>query len=263
MKPRSGFHALPDFLIIGAQKSATTSLLAYTGLHSGVRLGAKKTAHFFDLDFQRGVQWYARHFPFVGVLPALLPCFGVAHDRAWVTGESCPAYMFLPEVPGRVCSVLPGAKIIVILREPVDRLVSQYRHEQRKGRAPGSFAEFVAPSLTSDWPASGNIEYLRQQCAVPRGFYAAQLRHWLGYFPADRIHVIAFEELLAAPEDTLSGIFRFLGVTPEPIDTSTIHNRGAGNETVAVDAGLRAELEALYREQNAELPRLLGRTFPW
>ena len=63
MKPHLNGRALPDFLIIGAQKSATTSLLSYIGRHSQVRLGRKKTAHFFDLSFHKGAGWYAGHFP--------------------------------------------------------------------------------------------------------------------------------------------------------------------------------------------------------
>lgn len=263
MKPRYGLHALPDFLIIGAQKSATTSLLYYLGRHPQLRTGWHKALHFFDLNYHRGVAWYARRFPFVsrlGPFGLLAPGFG---ERSWITGESSPSYMFLPEAAERACQVVPEAQIIAILRDPVDRLVSQYHHEARKGRAPGGFAAFVAPSLTADWPPEGDIETARQRCAVPRGFYADQLRHWLKFFPAERLCVLGFEDLLADPQATLDQAFRFLDLAPHPVDTSKVLNKGTGRAEDRVDAGLRAELTALYRERNAGLAGLAGRSFAW
>lgn len=259
MKPRHGTRALPDFLVIGAQKSATTSLLAYIGGHVGVRLGRKKTAHFFDLNFHRGTRWYARHFPPLSRFWLLPP----AADRAWLTGESCPSYMFLPEVPGRVRDLLPEVRLIAILRDPVDRLVSQYHHEFRKGRAPATFEEFIRPSLASGWPPGGEIEAIRQRCAVPRGFYADQVRHWLGFFPRRQLCVLAFEDLVRDPGGTLNEAFRFLGLPAQQVDTSAVLNRGTGRSPDPVDPALRSKLTALYRHRNAGLSDLVGRRFEW
>ena len=263
MKPSRGVRALPDFLIIGAQKSATTSLLSYIGCHSGVRLGRKKTAHFFDLNFHKGVEWYAAHFP--RTRPWSISQFfsGERSERNWLTGESCPSYMFLPDVPLRVRQFLPDVKLIVILRNPVDRLISQYQHERRKMRAGEDFEEFIAPSLAVDWPPKGDIETLRQRCAVPRGFYADQLRHWQTYFPAQRFLVLSFDELVKNSAATLNRVFEFLGLEPEVIDTSEVHNSGSGIAPPALSPDLRAQLESLYRQKNKDLAEITRQKFFW
>ena len=263
MKPNRGSRALPDFLIIGAQKSATTSLLTYIGRHSRVRLGGKKTAHFFDLNFHKGAEWYASHFPRVRPWPISLFLSGQRSERNWLTGESCPSYMFLPEVPQRVRQMLPDVKLIVILRNPVDRLVSQYQHERRKKRAGQDFEEFIAPSLGVEWPAKGDIQSLRQSCAVPRGFYADQLRHWQTFFPAQQFLVLSFDEMVKNSAAAMNKVFEFLGLEAQAVDTSQVHNSGGGATLPAVRPELRTQLETLYRRKNKDLAELTGQESFW
>jgi hypothetical protein len=263
MKPRLGLRALPDFLIIGAQKSATTSLLYYMRGHPQIRPGWNKAAHYFDLNYHHGLRWYARRFPYLSPLGPLANLAPPSGERSWITGESSPSYMFLPEVPARVHEVLPDVKIIAILRDPVDRLISQYHHEARKGRAPASFEEFVAPSIDTDWPPEGEIEALRQRCAVPRGFYEDQIRHWRTFFPAERFCVLGFEDLVQDPQGTLNETFAFLGVGPHAVDTSKVLNRGTRKPGSGIDSGLLDRLTALYRERNAGLSELIGKRFAW
>jgi hypothetical protein len=262
--PHHGNHALPDFLIIGAQKSATTSLLSYIGQHPGVRLGRKKATHFFDLHFDRGIAAYARNFPSLVPFPLSL-ISRAAGARSWLTGESCPSYMFLPEVAGRVKATLPAVKLIAILRHPTRRLVSQFQHERRKGRARPQFADYVAISRNMQWPATGEVEWVRQQAAVPRGFYVEQLSHWLNHFPADRLKVLCFEDLRTAPQAVMTEAFAFLGLPDAPVDTSRVLNAGAGagGSAEAADPALLAELDQLYRTRNRGLEDLAGRNFPW
>ena len=263
MKPHRGARALPDFLIIGAQKSATTSLLSYIGQHSQVRLGAKKAVHFFDLNFHRGADWYARHFPRSHPWPLSFLSSESRRERDWLTGESCPSYMFLPGVPGRVRELLPDVKLIVILRDPVDRLISQYRHERRKNRAMESFEDFIAPSFEAAWPPEGDIEYLRQRCAVPRGFYADQLRHWQMFFPPQRFLALSFEELVRNNTITLNRVFEFLGLNAQTVDTSAVLNRATDNGSLVIDPGLRIQLENLYRRKNEGLEGITGQKSFW
>lgn len=263
MKPHLNGRALPDFLIIGAQKSATTSLLSYIGRHSQVRLGRKKTAHFFDLSFHKGAGWYAGHFPRIRPWPISMFFSGERSERNWLTGESCPSYMFLPEIPQRVRQLLPDVKIIVILRNPVDRLISQYQHEHRKKRAGEDFEEYIAPSLAVDWPPKGDVQSLRQHCAVPRGFYADQLRHWQSFFPAQQFLVLSFEELVKNSAETLNRVFAFLGLESQAVDTSKVHNSGGGTGPPALRPDLRAQLETLYRLKNEDLPEITGQKPFW
>lgn len=252
-KPRLGIWALPDFLVIGAQKSATTSLLAYMGQHPQVKLGFKKATHYFDLHPERSLAWYARHFPLT------LPVAG----RRWITGESCPSYVFLPEVPERVKAALPQVKLIAILRHPVKRLVSQYYHEKRKSRAAPSFADWVAQSRGMGWPVAGDTEFVRQNAAVPRGYYAQQLSHWLTRFPQSSLGVFTFEELTQEPQKTMNAVFRFLGLPEAPVDTSRVLNSGNASSKEPIDPHLLGDLDSLYRQVNRDLPAIAGRSFPW
>jgi len=263
MKPRLGIRALPDFIIIGAQKSATTSLMSYVNQHPRVRTGWGKATHYFDVHYDRGLGWYARRFPFLSPLVPLVALVPPSGERNWITGEKSPSYMFLPEVPARVQAVLPDVKIVAVLRDPVSRLITQYHHEARKGRAPASFEEFVAPSLETEWPPVCETEELRQRCAVPREFYEDQIRHWQSFFPAEQFCVLGFEELVKNSGPTLNELFAFLGLDPHPVDTSKVLNQGTSKGAAPVGSGLLDRLKELYREKNAGLSELVGRKFAW
>ncbi len=117
----------PRFLIIGAQRSGTTSRYEYRLVHPRVAPAARKEIHCFDLRFDKGMDWYRAQFP---------DCAG-----GLVTGEASPYYVFHPHVPERVRRHLPDVKLITLLRNPVDRAYSHYQHEVRLEREPLSFEE--------------------------------------------------------------------------------------------------------------------------
>src|SRR3712207_6690007 len=104
---------LPDFVIIGTQRGGTTSLYHYLSKHPEVLPALRKEIHFFDLNFDRGLDWYLAHF--------------ARQDQPGLVGEASPLYMFHRDVPERVRRVLPNAKFIALLRNPVDRAYSQYQ----------------------------------------------------------------------------------------------------------------------------------------
>ncbi|MGB9141114.1 MAG: sulfotransferase domain-containing protein, partial [Aestuariivirga sp.] len=148
-------------------------------------------------------------------------------------------------------------------RNPVDRLISHYQHERRKDRTEKSFEDFIALSVSSAWPAEGDITYVRQRCAVPRGFYVDQLRHWQTYFPNQRFFVLSFEDLVKNTPATLNGVFEFLGLEQQTVDTSTVLNKGTGGKPPVITRDLRNQLEDLYRQKNAGLEGMTGRKFGW
>ena len=257
-----GGFALPDFIIIGAAKCATTSLLYYIGKHAEVRLGWKKATHYFDLHTERDLSWYARQFPRVGLLSRLRG--GGASPRWWLTGESCPSYMFLEEVPERALRCLPQVKIIAVLRDPVKRLVSHYRHERRKDRIAPGFSAYVEESIDLSWPPPRpNMEIVRQRLAVPRGFYEDQLRHWMRFFPRDRFCVVRFEDLVSESATTMARIFQFLALPDQRVDTSRVLNRATGMDTEPIDPQLLQRLRDLYRDRNRGLEALIGEGFSY
>ena len=115
---------LPDFLIIGTQRGGTTSLHRYLDAHPCVGPAANKDLHFFDRRYHKGLAWYQGHFP------TFIEKYYAEHlrGRAFVTGEASPSYLFHPFAPKRVAKAMPHVKLIVLLRNPIDRAYSQYHH---------------------------------------------------------------------------------------------------------------------------------------
>src|SRR5436189_26280 len=120
---------LPDFLILGAQKAGTTALYAYLRWHPQVTGPSFKEVSFFDRHYARGERWYRAHLPV---------------RRRAVVGEASPSYLFHPLAPERVARMLPEARLIALLRNPVDRAFSHYQHEVALGREQLSFEDALA-----------------------------------------------------------------------------------------------------------------------
>ncbi len=119
-------RALPDAVILGAMKSGTTSLHNYLVQHPGVIEPLRKEVHYFDVNLERGERWYRAHFGREG--------------EPGLNLDSSPYYLFHPAVPRRLHDLLPDAKLVVLLRDPVRRAYSHYWHERDKGREPLSAA---------------------------------------------------------------------------------------------------------------------------
>src|SRR5579885_2674785 len=133
----SSIRLLPDFIIIGTQRGGTTSLYAYLGQHPQIAPAVIKEVHFFDNNYERGVGWYRTQFPFL-IEKSIAKNIG---QQNFITGEASPYYLFHPHVPERAAKVVPGAKLIVLLRNPIDRAYSHYYHEVELGHEKLSFEQ--------------------------------------------------------------------------------------------------------------------------
>src|SRR6187551_3563074 len=153
----SRWRPLPDFLVIGAQKAGTTALYAYLRWHPGIAGPSWKEVCFFDRHWWRGEAWYRGQFPLR------------AGER--LVGEASPSYLFHPLAPERARSLVPGAKLVALLRDPVDRAYSQYQHEVALGREPLSFEDALA---AEEERTRGEAERL---AADPRAFSRAWWDH--------------------------------------------------------------------------------------
>lgn len=184
---RSGAGTLPNLLVIGAQKAGTSSLHRYLDLHPQISMSHPKELSFFMLypePSEEEVEWYRLHF--------------AVHAR--VRGESSPNYTCYPQVKGipeRIHRLIPDAKLIYMVRDPIERAVSSYLHS----RAMGGETRPIADAL--DDP---NTWYISRSC------YYAQLEQYLPYFRQEQILVVAQEELLRQRAETMRRIFRFLEV---------------------------------------------------
>src|SRR5712691_894851 len=130
---------LPDFLLIGTQRGGTTSLCHYLRAHPCITTATISDTHFFDKKYSRGLAWYRGHFPtHVEKYYAQR-----LRERAFVIGEACSSYLFYPHTSKRVASILPRVKLIILLRNPVDRAYSQYYHALELGHETLSFEEAI------------------------------------------------------------------------------------------------------------------------
>jgi len=246
-------RALPDFLILGAQKAGTTALYAYLRWHPQITGPSFKEVSFFDRHYARGERWYRAHLPI---------------RRGGIVGEASPSYLFHPLAPERVARMLPNAQLIALLREPVGRAFSHYQHEVALGRESLSFEDAVAQEGER---MQGEVERMVRDPAyfshawwnytyVARGRYAEQLERWFAAFPREQVLVLLTDELAADTPGTYRRVLDFLGVEPHALESfPRIFERDYGE----MEPATRAALQHEFAEPNRRLAELLGRELPW
>lgn len=255
------YRTLPDFLIIGAQKSGTTSLYSYLGQHPQLMPSLKKEVHFFDGglnsnvdNFNKGEAWYRSHFP-----------LNRNTDRK--AFEVSPLYIFNPLVPQRIAKLIPEVKLIAILRNPVERAISHYFHERRLGHESLSIMEALQKEEERLKPVIAKQDYkndaFRHYSYKSRGVYHEQIKRYLDYFPMNRILVMNSETLFKQPEDTLRRIFQFIGIDQEfTVKNLKPRNVGKKNRT-EIDSDVYDYLEDYFRPHNQYLYELIGQNYGW
>jgi hypothetical protein len=202
---------VPDFLYIGTSKAGSTWLFNALSVHEDVWLASNKGLYFFDAHFDRGVDWYRQQFE-------------DADGRA--VGEFSHSYLSSPEAPARIAAYSPSMRLLVCLREPVDRAFSDYLDLVKNNGFAGSFSQAVE-------------QYPR---LLDRGRYATHLSRYLEHFPAAQLHVGLFDDLKTSPQGYADEVYDFLGV-----------------DRVALSAGhLRARMPA-GRPRNATMVGLTKR----
>jgi hypothetical protein len=188
MAPAHEGSGLPSFVIIGAMKGGTSSLYHYLRQHPEICMSSPKETDFFieARNYGKGLDWYRSLFA----------------DPAKVCGEASPNYTkrhMHPGVPRRLHRLVPDVKLIYILRDPIDRIVSHYLHKRLLGRETRSLVEAVAVK-------SYRNNYVRTS------LYHFQLSAFLDHFPLERILIATTEELKERQAETLTSVFRFIGV---------------------------------------------------
>lgn len=209
---------LPNFLILGAAKSGTTSLYHYVGQHPDVCLSQPKEPLFFESEYERGLGFYwERYFE---------ECSGQS-----AIGEARVYNLYLPYVPQRIRDSLPQARFIAVLRDPVDRAYSHWWHRYTRRIERLSFEAAVADNLETlragprfegnsgarEWQRGlfRNMNGTRYRTYVDLGYYAEQLGRYLERFPSERLKVILYEDLVRDPAAVAREVWAFLGVDPD------------------------------------------------
>jgi hypothetical protein len=263
--------SLPNFFIAGTMRSGTTSLTRYLDAHPEAFIAPQKEIHYFDLNYSRGIDWYRQQFSNVGGEIAV--------------GDATPSYMYLEEAVARMSETVPGARVIALLRHPVDRAYSHYWLRRTLGAEEKDFTEAVREE--DKRIALGDP---RRECPyLDMSRYVHQLRRLTRHFPRDAVHVVIFEELKRGPEAAYKEVCEFLGVDAEfvPANLGQVVNASVSYRSrrlrqmrhtmprpvwrvvgrintrrasyPPLDPELRAELAGRFTEDNSELASWLGR----
>lgn len=260
----AALRVLPDFLIIGAQKSGTTSLYSDLCRHPNMAPALTKEVHFFDQHYHRGLTWYRAH-------------FYATWQRVWreqirgrrpITGEASPYYLFYPHAPVRVRAMLPDVKLIVLLRNPVDRAYSHYHHQVTRGREPLSFEAALEAEptrlagetekiLADDQYISFNHAHFSYQA---RGIYVDQLMAWAKVFPPEQMLILNAEAFFRAPAAVFTQVTTFLGLPAYAFPGAQKRNRGSYGPMAPAT---RQQLATFFAPHNQRLYDYLGRSFDW
>jgi hypothetical protein len=245
-------RAFPDFVVIGAQKSGTTSLYRYLTAHPSIVAADEKEVHYFDLNHDRGDDWYRSHFPLRRDLERIARRVG----GPALTGEGSPYYLFHPQAPERMRPLLPEARLIVLLRDPVERALSHHNHEVQDGYEVLSLAAAIDAEADRLATAFGHLHH----SYLSRGLYADQLEAWFAHYPRKQFLVIESQELFDDPTAAVDRTLAFLGLPP--LEHAEYDNVTARSREDVVPE-VRRHLYAHFAPHNQRLYELLGTDFHW
>ena len=217
---------LPDFLGLGTQKGGTTTLHWLLAQHQQVHIPECKEVQFFTQHHHQGEIWYSGNF--VNAAP---------QQRC---GEISPFYLFHPEAPGRIHSLLPQAKLIVLLRDPVERAISHYFHARKRGFEPLELGDAMAAESTR--LASGDPFSFQKHSYVSRSRYLEQLDRYEALFPRHQLLILRSEDLFEQVERIWPLLLDFLEIEPITVPTYLPKANAGRSEARSIEAALRDRL---------------------
>ena len=258
----------PDFLLIGTKRGGTTSMwhnvLAHPAVMPMFPTPRLKSPHFFDMNYTRGMAWYRSHFATMSERRAVAARLGADP----VAGESSPYYMYHPLVAERVARDLPEAKIIVLLRDPVERAYSHWKERSKEGVETLTFEDALAAEGER---TEGEVEKIRNDPSYyslahdsfsyrARGRYIEHLSPWLSLVPAEQLLILVSEDFYADPRTVYRQVENFLGIPHHEVEEFKHHNYTPRR---GVPERLVGELAEYYQPSNKAIESLLGRELPW
>lgn len=216
---------LPDTLIIGVKKSGTRALLEFIRLHPDVR-AAGCEVHFFDRHYNRGLHWYRHHMPYT--------------IEGQITMEKSPSYFVTKEVPQRVHHMNPSTKLLVVVRDPVTRAISDYTQAASKKTDMKKFEQLAF--------VNGSFEVVDTTWSpVKIGVYSKHLEKWLQYFPLSQLLFISGERLIVDPAFEIGRVQDFLGLKRVVTEKHFYFNSTKG-------------FPCLFKSEAKSTPHCLGKT---
>lgn len=262
--PTARLRLEPGFIVIGAQRCGTTSLFRALSAHPQlVRPLFHKGVNYFDLNYYRGPDWYRSHFPLAEIARRR-----VAPYNPPVAFEASGYYLYHPFALQRIADDLPGIKLVAMVRDPVERAFSAYKHECARGFERESFERALE---LEDQRLAGEIERMRDDPAYEsfshrhhsyrhRGQYAEQLDRAFACIPGERIHVIDSDAFFDQPAAEYRRLLAFLGLHPFEPPRFDRHNARPG---APMEPQTRRTLTEHYAPHDERLARLLGQPASW
>jgi hypothetical protein len=266
----------PDFIIIGVQKSGTSSLHYYLNQHPNLVGSEPKEIHYFDrwINYGYSLKWYENHFKSFS-------------KREQLFFESSPNYIYYESVAKKIHEFYPNIKLILVLRNPIERAYSAWNmykqmfeegkdFESKKGKYPGTpnlIHKYLFKNRNSFPGLAETIKIERQlieknpqldePSVLRRGIYVEQIKKYYKYFGKDQLLILGFNELINNLDNTLHKIYQFLGVKKYPhldIDTKPRNKRNYDTKMNQQDYKM---LEDFYEAYNQQLFNLIGRKIDW
>ncbi|XP_068123627.1 heparan sulfate glucosamine 3-O-sulfotransferase 1 [Hyperolius riggenbachi] len=252
----------PHTIIIGVRKGGTRALLEMLSLHPDIS-SAETEIHFFDWEdqYRKGLDWYVAQMP-----------FSYPHQ---LTVEKTPAYFTSPKVPERIYNMNSTIKLLLILRDPIERVLSDYTQvyynhlQKNKSYPPVEDLLLRNGELNTDYKA------------INRSLYFSFMENWLTYFPLENIHIVDGDHLIRDPFPEIQKVERFLNLSPQINASNFYFNktkgffclRDSGRERCLheskgrahplIDSFLLDKLKEYFYEPNKKFFELVGRTFDW
>lgn len=260
----AGTRLRPSFILVGAQRCGTTSLFrALTAHPQAARPAFHKGVNYFDLNYYRSMRWYIGHFPLSRTAWRRAAPYG--EPAAF---EASGYYLYHPMALPRIARDLPTVKLVVMLRDPVDRAHSAHKHEYARGFETESFER--ALELEDDRLA-GEIDRMRADPSYQsfshrhhsyrhRGHYAEQLERVFDFFPHDQVHIMDSEAYFEQPAVEYRNLLTFLGLAPFEPPSFARHN---ARPSAPMTPQTRRALEDYYAPLNARLSKLIDRPLRW
>ncbi|MEG4321087.1 MULTISPECIES: tetratricopeptide repeat protein [unclassified Microcoleus] len=246
--PQQDAVKVPKFIIIGSQRCGTTSLYTYLAEHPQILTPIKKEMDFFSWHFHRGIDWYLAHFPLM------------LQGEQFVTGEASPSYFDSREAPERLYSAFPEAKLIVLLRNPVDRAISHFYRLKGLNWEGRSLDRAISDEIER---LNQNPEYIIGEEPgnyLARGRYIEFIKNWLAFFPREQLLILKSEDLYAGAAATVQQVLAFLQLPEYQLSEYQNANPGA---YPLVNQSVRELLNDYFKPYNQELEEYLAIKFDW
>jgi len=247
-----GAQRLPDFIIAGAPRCATTWLAELAERHPDIAMArpVKPEPKFFLIDdlFARGLDYYSRTW-----------FAGLADVKR--LGEKSTNYLESPIAARRIRENIPDVKLVFMLRDPVDRAFSNFLWTRKNGLESLSFAEAIELEAERERDLPETMKYARPFSYFSRGLYADLLMPYYDLFPREQIKILRYEDVCLAAREVATALHDFLEIVPRPDDADALGTINSASDALSppLPEDQRSLLTERYAEPNRQLARLIGR----